>query len=112
MDSNNGRTRSAQGKGSERSKSKSEPSSMGTLSGASAEHGTHPIRASRKNSNKSNTVVAGEGSLEGISGKIIGQLVEETDKQLAYHKEQIKALEERRRELQQISEDQADKEPE
>ena len=112
MEINNARTGTPQGKGSKRSQSESESSSMGTFSGSSVEHGSNQIRVSREDRDKSNIAVTVQQSPEGIAGKIVRQLVEETDKQLAYHKEQVKALEGRRKELEQISEEYVSEEPE
>ena len=112
MEINNARTGSPQGKGSQRSQSESEPPIVGTFSGSSVEHGSYEIRASGEDRDKSNNVVTVQQSSEGIAGKIVRQLVEETDKQLAYHKEQVKALEERRKELKQFSEEYVNEEPE
>lgn len=103
MEAKNAKQRSSKvGKGSQRSKLESEPRSVGTVSRPSAESGTYQVGASRKDSNESNTLISGEQSIDSIPGKIIGQLVDETEKQLAYHEQQAEVLRERLRELKRI----------
>lgn len=91
-------------KGSKGSQSESEPSSMGTLSTSSSEYGSNQVRTGRENSEPGNTVVTGERSSEGITGKIISQLTTETEKQLAYHEQQAAILRDRLNELKELSE--------
>jgi hypothetical protein len=86
-----GQQRSPQiGTGSERCKPEGQSGSMGAVSTASAKHGSYEVGASGENSNESNTVVTGEGASTGISGKLVRQLVNENEKQLAYHEQQAK----------------------
>ncbi|WP_414546079.1 hypothetical protein [Nostoc sp. CCY0012] len=103
MEVNNAKQRSSKvRKGSERSKSESEPRGLGTVSGTSAEYGTYQVTTGREDSNESNISISGEQPIGSIPGKIIGQLVDETEKQLAYHEQQAEILRERLRELNQI----------
>ncbi len=61
---------------------------VGSFSESSAEHEFDQIGTGRENSYESNIVVVGEQSFAGINGKLIRQLVSETENQLAYHEQQ------------------------
>ena len=89
---------------SENSELKVRIGSLGTVSDNGPRDGTYQITASRKNSNESNTVVKGQQSPSGISGKIVSQLIYENEKQLAYHEQQSQLIKDRIRELKQIPE--------
>ncbi|MCC5641328.1 hypothetical protein LC593_37150 [Nostoc sp. CHAB 5844] len=104
MEVKNAKQRKAERQRNERSKPESESRSMGTFSGVSANDGSNQIRIGGKNSDESNTSVAGEQSSSEISGKIIRQLVDETEKQLAYHEQQAELLREMLKELKQVPE--------
>jgi hypothetical protein len=107
----NAENRTSEIKGrNERSELESESGSLGGTSNISREYGTNQVGASRANRDESNIVVAGESTLNEISGKIAGQLISETEKQLVYHQEQLayhaqqaEALNKRLQELKQIS---------
>lgn len=89
-------------KKSQNSESKAGSGSVGNVSRPSAEIGTHPIGVSREDSNKSNNFVRGEQSVGSISGEVVKQLVDETEKQLEYHKQQVEILQNRLNELNGI----------
>ncbi len=78
-------------------------SRMGTLSSKGAKARDDSIGTSGTNSNQSNTLVISTG--EGTSGGIARQLIEETRKQLAYHKVQVSELESRLQELEEFTQD-------
>jgi len=103
MEVKNAKQRSSKvGKASKRSKSESEPRSLGTVSRPSAEFGANQVGVSREDSNESDSFVGREQPVGTISGKVIKQLVDETEKQLAYHEQQAEVLRERLKELKQI----------
>ena len=77
--------------------------SVGTLSPPSSQVRNDSLRVSRDDSNQSNTLTIGIGA--GNAGGIARQLIEETQKQLAYHRTQVSELENRIHELQQFTED-------
>jgi hypothetical protein len=79
------------------------PRGVGTLSTPSAETRNDPIRARGANSNQSNTFTINIGA--GTPGGMASQLIEEIQRQLAYHKAQVSELEDRLHELQQLTED-------
>jgi hypothetical protein len=78
---------------------------VGTFQGSSAKDGTDQIATSGEDSYKSNISATGEQSDTSIAGKIIRQLVDETEKQLAYHKSQVETLESRLEELKAVPSD-------
>ena len=95
---------------SERCEFESESGSLGHVSSSCGEFGAYQIGVSGENCDQSNTVVAGESALSGISGKISSQLINETEKHLAYHEQQLayhtqqaEALKKQLQELRQIS---------
>lgn len=77
---------------------------LGTTQATSAGNGTYQVGASREDSQGTNTFILGGGSSEGIAGKLIGQLINETEKQLAYYDQQSQLLKSRLQELKEISE--------
>ncbi|OUL33120.1 hypothetical protein BV372_17390 [Nostoc sp. T09] len=79
---------------------------VGTLSPKSAKTRNDSLGVSRIDSNESDPITIGTG--EGIDGGIARQLIEETRKQLAYHKTQVAELEVRLHELEQLTEDLAE----
>ncbi len=89
---------------SERRKPKSEPRSLGDVSNSSGEYGTYSVSAFGGNSYEQNTFIAGERTDERIAGKLVRQLIEETEKQLAYYEQQADALRKRLQELKKVSE--------
>ncbi|BAY74166.1 hypothetical protein NIES25_05760 [Nostoc linckia NIES-25] len=104
MEIKNGRKRSSKVRqGDERSQSKSQSGSVGTVSDIGAEHGTYPIRTSGEDSNERDSNTSRSFANNTIPGKIISQLVEETEKQLAYHEQQAEILRNRLRELKQVN---------
>lgn len=105
MESENGKNRSSQvWERHKRGQPESESRSVGSLSGVGGKHESYQVRVGRENSYKTDTLVPREQSGEGITGKIIGQLVGETEKQLAYHEQQVELLKRRLEELKQFSE--------
>jgi hypothetical protein len=78
------------------------PRSLGTFQAASSKTRTNTIRVSRTNRNESNIITINLG--EGIPGGIARQLIEQAEKQLAYHKAQVSELEARLQELHQFTE--------
>ncbi|MEH2414469.1 hypothetical protein [Nostoc sp.] len=104
MESKNGKNRTTEiRQGSHRSKPEGTPRSMGTLSGTSAGYGTYQIPTFGENSDESDTLVAGQQSVSEVAGKLVSQLVEETEKQLAYYEQQSELLRNRLKELKQIA---------
>ena len=77
--------------------------SLGEFSISSTEHGHDEVRASGENSEQGNTVTSAQQSLNGIPGKIAGQLITETEKQLAYHEQQVEVLKDRLQELKDFT---------
>ena len=77
--------------------------SVGTLSPPSFKARNDSIRVSRENRDQPNTTTISIG--EGDAGGIARQLIEETKKQLAYHRNQVSDLESRIQELEQFTED-------
>lgn len=103
MEVKNAKNRSSKvGKGSKRSQSEGQSRSLGAFSTASTSDGIDQIGISREDSNESDTFVSGKQPDGSIPGKIISQLVDETEKQLAYHEQQAEILRERLKELKQI----------
>lgn len=76
--------------------------SLGTVSRPSRKDGSYKVRVSRENSNESNYFVRRKLPSGGISGKALRQLVDETEKQLAFYEQQAEALRVRLEELKQI----------
>ena len=77
--------------------------SLGAFSSSSSEHGHDEVRASRENSQQGNSAATERQSLNGITGKIAGQLITETEKQLAYHEQQVEVLKDRLKELKDFT---------
>ncbi len=102
MELKNGENRSSKDRESSNiSHPETKPRFLGTASGTSSQHGSYSISIGRENSDTANILIANGESIRGVAGKIIRQLIEETEKQLAYHKEQVETLENRLRELNQ-----------
>jgi hypothetical protein len=102
----NGKNRTTKvGQGHKGGKPESQPRSMGDVPAPSAKHGTYQIGVGGKDSNESNTVVTGEQSSVEIGGKLIRQLVNENERQLAYHKQQAEYHEQQAELLKQRIED-------
>ncbi|MDZ8135137.1 MAG: hypothetical protein RM049_07510 [Nostoc sp. DedQUE04] len=104
MEIKNGRKRSSEvrqrNKGSQ---FESQSRSMGTLSETSAEPGTYSLGTSGEDSNKRDSHTSRSFTNNSIPGKIISQLVDETEKQLAYHEEQAEILRDRLKELKEVT---------
>lgn len=98
-------------KGSKNSKSKSNLRSLGDVPVSSSEHGNYPIGIGGTYSNQSDTTASGKQRLDEISGKLISQLIEETEKQLAYHQQQVESLQTRLQELKEIYDVENNSEP-
>ncbi|MFK0730025.1 MAG: hypothetical protein ACFKPT_25065 [Gloeotrichia echinulata GP01] len=75
---------------------------MGDASRVSTEYGTNQITVDGEDSDERDPNPS-RSSKNGISGKIVGQLIEETEKQLAYYEQQAELLKERLQELKQIN---------
>ncbi|WP_445629065.1 hypothetical protein [Nostoc sp. DSM 114167] len=104
MEIKNGRKRSSEVRQrDQRSQFKSQPRSLGTLSETSAEHGAYSLGTSGEDSNKRDSHTSRSFTNSSIPGKIISQLVDETEKQLAYHEEQAEILRNRLKELKEVS---------
>ncbi len=103
MESKNGKNRSSEvGQGSQRSQPQGESRSLGTLSGFSANYGSYQIATLREDSDKSDTAVTREQSISEVTGKLVSQLIDETEKQLAYYEQQSELLRERLKELKHL----------
>ncbi|WP_373525081.1 hypothetical protein [Nostoc sp.] len=107
----NGKQRSPQQEGSNQiSNLKGEPGSLGVIPAFGRGHGDNQIGTSRKDSHQPDAAF-GEWTDSGIPGKIISQLIDENERQLAYHEEQfyyhqqqIKQVQDRIQSLKQIPE--------
>ncbi|WP_138500926.1 hypothetical protein [Nostoc sp. PA-18-2419] len=103
MERKNGKNRSPKiGQRSYRSELKSASGSVGAISGTSTDSGTYKIATFRENSDKSDIDISRQRSSSGITGEVVGQLIEETEKQLSYHEQQADLLRNRLKELRQI----------
>lgn len=88
---NDGKQRTTQQKRNNQiSHLKSEPTGVGVIPGLGGEPGDNKIGTSGKDSDERNTAFRTEWTPTGIPGKIISQLVDENQKQLAYHEQQAK----------------------
>ncbi len=106
MEVKNGRKRTPQvGERSERSELKSQPGSMGAIPTTSSGNGSYQVRTGGENSNESNTLIAGKHPANEVTGKFVSQLIDETEKQLAYYEEQAGLLRKRLEELRRIPEE-------
>jgi hypothetical protein len=102
---NNGKNRTPKiGQGDDIRNAESRPERMGIFPIVSQRHGTYEVSVSGNDSNEADTVISRGERYKGISGKLIGQLIEETQKQLAYHRTQTEVLEERLCELKEAFE--------
>ncbi|MEH2190284.1 MAG: hypothetical protein V7K64_29630 [Nostoc sp.] len=105
METKNGQNRSSQlSEQPQDSQSKVRVGSVGSFSGSSAEYGFNQITTGRKNSYAPNTLVAGQQRDDAFPGEVIGQLIDENEKQLAYHEHQAQVIRLRIQELKQIPE--------
>ncbi|GAX46270.1 hypothetical protein NIES4075_72910 [Tolypothrix sp. NIES-4075] len=111
MEVKNGRKRTSQvGERSEGSKFEGQPRSMGAFPATSSGNGSYQVRTSGEDSNESNTPIAGEHAANQVTGKFVSQLIDETEKQLAYYEEQAELLRNRLEELRRIPENLLDTE--
>lgn len=86
---------------------------LGVTSTISPNSGNDQIRVSGEGSQQRNTASSRERSSVGITGEIVSQLIQETERQLAYYKTQTSELEARLQELHELNEDLAkDEKPE
>lgn len=69
--------------------STSRDGSLGAIQFSSSEYGLDSFGTGREDSNKSDTYLTANISGSSISGKIISQLIDETEKNLAYHQKQL-----------------------
>jgi hypothetical protein len=76
---------------------------LGVTSTISIEPGNDKIRFGGEDSERRDTFSTREQSSNEISGKIASQLINETEKQIAYHKNQASELEARLEELHQLA---------
>lgn len=103
MEQINGKDRSSQpSEKSQNSQFEIRDGSLGTLSRSSSEYGLNQITVGREDSDEPDIVVIGQWSNDGISGKIIDQLIQENERQLAYHEEQADLLRSRIKQLREI----------
>lgn len=82
----------------------SNPGILGSTSTAGRKFGHDTIGISREGSQQTNTARLRERSSNGITGEILRQLIEETERQLAYYKTQVSELDTRLQELHQLTE--------
>ncbi|WP_017652556.1 hypothetical protein [Fortiea contorta] len=75
---------------------------LGDAATASPEHGSYQIAVDGKNSDEGDSDTSGSSSNNSIPGKIVSQLIGETEKQLAYHEQQAELLRSRLQELKEI----------
>jgi hypothetical protein len=78
---------------------------MGSTSTISREFGDDKIGVSGESGQQRDTASAGKRSSNGVTGEIVRQLIQETERQLAYHKNQASELEIRLQELHQLDKD-------
>ncbi|MDZ8136311.1 MAG: hypothetical protein RM049_13545 [Nostoc sp. DedQUE04] len=105
MEKINGKNRSSQpSKKRQNSQLEVRNGSLGTFPGGSSEYGFNQIPVGREDSDKPNIFVSGQWSTHGIPGKIVGQLIEENEKQLAYHEQQAELIRGRIKQLKEIPE--------
>ncbi|MGB6298340.1 MAG: hypothetical protein WBF90_19430, partial [Rivularia sp. (in: cyanobacteria)] len=76
---------------------------VGTVPATSGKSGSVEVGTSRKNSNRGNTSSPEEWRNTPFNGKVIDQLANEVEKQLEYYHAQTKQLEERLKELRELS---------
>ena len=104
MDDKNGKNgKTEDERGSQRSQLESEPKCLGVISVSGRELGTHQIGTRGENRHEPDTFVSGKLTDSVIAGKIAGQLVEEAEKQLAYHEEQVEVIREQLHVLREIA---------
>jgi hypothetical protein len=103
MEQINGKNRSSQpSEKSQNSQFEARDGSLGTLSRGSSEYGINQITVGGEDSDEPDIVVIGQWSNNGISGKIIDQLIQENERQLAYHEEQAELIRSRVKQLREI----------
>jgi hypothetical protein len=83
----------------------SKPGIMGSTSTISRESWNDKIRACGESGQQADTPSLGERSSNGVTGEIVRQLIQETERQLAYYKTQASELEVRLQELHQLDKD-------
>ncbi len=83
--------------------------SLGTVQLASGKSGVNPIRTGGENCIQGDTSVSPNSSSSAVVGKIASQLIEEAEKELAYHQTQAEVLKDRIQALRAISEIPTDK---
>jgi hypothetical protein len=105
MEKRNGQNRSPQfSEKPQDSESEVGNRSLGTISRISPEYGANEITVGREDSDQSDTTISRQQPGDGVSGKIVGQLIDENEKQLAYHQQQIELINARIEELKRIPE--------
>jgi hypothetical protein len=87
----------------DRGKPESESTRLGTVPSISGEHGSNALGASGDDSHQSNTTSTRKPTNGEFFGKIASQLIEEAEKQLAYHKQQTEILKETIKTLKQMA---------
>nr|MDZ8015122.1 hypothetical protein [Nostoc sp. ZfuVER08] len=103
MEKNNAKNRTPKfSKKSQNCQFETRVGSLGSLSRISSKHGSNKIGASRKDRHKSDTVESRERKCGAIPGKVIDQLIDETEKQIAYYEQQTELLRDRLKELKQL----------
>lgn len=104
MEVKNAKNRSAQKReSSDIRDSESDTRIMGGTSTVSTGSRNDQIGVSRENSEPTDTIGSREWSNVGITGKIVGQLIKETERQLAYYRTQVNELETRLQELHELT---------
>lgn len=103
MDAINAQNRSPQfSKESQNSKPETRGGCLGTFPRSSSQHGAYKVGAGREDSSESNIFIPGQHSNTAVPGKIVSQLIQETEKQLAYYEQQAEVLRVRLQELKEI----------
>ncbi len=100
----NGTTRSSQNKGEcKRSELSSKTEGVGNVSTLSGKSRANPLGIGRENSHRGDSSQSGKCQDTSINGKVINQLVDQLQRELAYHRDQVSHIENRLEELQQLS---------
>jgi len=105
MDIKDGENRATKDEtGCERGKFEGKSRCLGVIPVFSRTDGSYQIGAGGENCDGTDPLIAGEFTDSGIPGKIASQLVEDAEKQLAYHQQQAEVITERIHLLRQIVE--------
>lgn len=77
---------------------------VGKVEDFSSGDGDEQIFSSRENSQRRHSSISPSRTNETVSGKTINALIEETERQLKYHREQVETLESRLKDLRNTAE--------